>query len=1065
MFGLVLAVLSSNIFMSEQVAAGTWYGTGYFSNKSVSGGADVLSPRTAIPSNINTKSEFINLIKNKYNNGNAANRTGAAFIINLMVRAGAKGEMSKARTPSAAMIDEWEDRINHSSISLNSVHADPNNYGNGRISFYSSGANDDFFSTYNSGSRDLILFRDSTQSNRVVFVIERPCANPVGGLPGLEDKGHDIVPSTAMSVDGTTRTGTSDDPYEIARPLSGSVSVTWRHSFRNNGQSKSPTIPWKVNNSNTHSGTQGELAIGASGPTQNDGIGTNTDEPPYRVRTDITSSTPIGTKICQRISVQRYEKGSGSNWRSSASDCVIVTSPGWRFQSRTNMYVTNDGVNYTSIYGDDEDPTPVYQGQAVLWRHSLVVRGGTKPNNTPIDWHYKSNYGSWNTDATTFGTTGVGPVINGSENVWSGALANNTIRPNNANGYWQDYRAINQPIGTVLCEWVRARPWSQQDNGWTPSDSYTRRCVQVQSSWSIDPTLQMQVWRSGVLKDTYEIDGPLNVFSTEYNETNPVEIQPGDEIRYVRILKNNGPRTLTETVYGSGLADPTSTRFQLNNGSGVGATATGTQIIDAATVASVAGGGPACEYLVISKTSYGSSSGFIGPICFAVPYDYVLEPNITVEPDDYAVPDSSVDVTPSVNNTGNTRSAQVHWEAHMLVYRNEREQTTYPGTDEVCTVDYDPETGVEQPPVCTTVQGTSPDAACDYYKSTNRESCDKIGEGDRRFDIGTTALAAITQALGSLEYGDRVCFSMSVRPWRESPDGGDGANWRHSELVCISIAKLPKLQAHGGDVRVAGHNDVPACGDPGATGYINTSFTTINNRNYGSWGEFGAFSRCPNEGFTSGAQLALAPSGDLTTSLPGWHSLTFANTPAYGMYGNRAEVQGSQSLASCPSTVTPVASFSSFKAAANETNLSGTHCIVSAGTVVIDEDVILDNDPSSSTDIGQLIIIANDIKVRESVERVDAWLIASRDLYTCVKNDDDRYAELTVDVCEDQLVVNGPAMVGRSLYADRTHGGESGEERESAEVFNLPASSVLWRYQSGNDHIDTVSIKELPARY
>ena len=145
---------------------------------------DVLSGRpSAIPSSAqNKKDKFIVHIKDKLKDGDRRDKDGAAFIINTMVNAGTPGNPGKKQRPGADMIAEWEARINNPDITMSVVSGDPNKRGDGKVSFYDPNINDDFFASYKTGSTSLLLFKSK---GTVVYVLEIPCANPVGGLPGL----------------------------------------------------------------------------------------------------------------------------------------------------------------------------------------------------------------------------------------------------------------------------------------------------------------------------------------------------------------------------------------------------------------------------------------------------------------------------------------------------------------------------------------------------------------------------------------------------------------------------------------------------------------------------------------------------------------------------------------------------------------------------------------------------------------------------------------------------------------------------------------------------------------
>jgi hypothetical protein len=190
---------------------------------------DVISGRTAtngvnvVPSAARTdKTAYYNWVLSQLDASQPfRDRQGAAFIINTMVGAGTSGNPARDQTPSASMIDDFRNRLFDPGISMSVVTADPNNYGNGRVSFsgkrQDSGTRDVFFTAFPASSRQMVLFRNS--SGAVVYVLEVPCANPIGGLPGLPRANQwSLSPNSSVA----------------ASALRGQT-VTFTHTVTNNG--------------------------------------------------------------------------------------------------------------------------------------------------------------------------------------------------------------------------------------------------------------------------------------------------------------------------------------------------------------------------------------------------------------------------------------------------------------------------------------------------------------------------------------------------------------------------------------------------------------------------------------------------------------------------------------------------------------------------------------------------------------------------------------------------------------------------------------------------------------
>ncbi len=93
-----------------------------------------------------------------------------------------------------------------------------------------------------------------------------------------------------------------------------------------------------------------------------------------------------------------------------------------------------------------------------------------------------------------------------------------------------------------------------------------------------------------------------------------------------------------------------------------------------------------------------------------------------------------------------------------------------------------------------------------------------VASGTQVFGRGTTGLSVGQQAIGDFPLGTKICYALSVAPISQ----GNG-NWRHSDPFCVIIAKAPKFQVWGGDIRAgAGFIDQPATG----VSTVNASQTT-----------------------------------------------------------------------------------------------------------------------------------------------------------------------------------------------------------------------------------------------
>ena len=117
----------------------------------------------------------------------------------------------------------------------------------------------------------------------------------------------------------------------------------------------------------------------------------------------------------------------------------------------------------------------------------------------------------------------------------------------------------------------------------------------------------------------------------------------------------------------------------------------------------------------------------------------------------------------------------------------------------------------------------------------------------------------------------------------------------------------------------------------------------------------------------------------------------------------------------------------------------------------------------NSSQLPQLIIIANNINIQDNVTNIDAWLVASDKINTCANI----VGNLSASLCANQLIVNGPVSTN-SLMLRRTAGSGTGNNSGNpAEIFNLRADTFLWaeNFAKNNPKAQSVYLTELPPRF
>lgn len=380
-----------------------------------------------------------------------------------------------------------------------------------------------------------------------------------------------------------------------------------------------------------------------------------------------------------------------------------------------------------------------------------------------------------------------------------------------------------------------------------------------------------------------------------------------------------------------------------------------------------------------------------------------------------------------------------------------------------------------------TAPADGPLAACAAYSGYVAGSCQALVPGGTRgFPLGTTAVGTNTPDTADLARGAQVCYTASVN----TPTPAAAPAWRHSALRCVVIGKKPKVQVWGGDLRTRG--------------LINTSISQVAGRNFGSWGEYGAFSVGVNSGMASGSGLN---GGNVDPVAATWNKLTFANidnsgNPSFGRYtlppirdlaaqfgtGGGAPSANLGALASGNYQVNGTGTFTISASDIAQQAGKGKKIVIRVpnGTVRIAGNITYKNggsDVFTSVDqLPQVIIIANKIDIMNSVSRVDAWLLTARTnaapaaandaINTC--GDVAPTGAITLSQCTNVLTINGPVVTSH-LYLRRTggSGATAPTAGDPAEVFNLRADTFLWaRNQAAqNGKAQTVYSVELPPRF
>jgi len=711
-----------------------------------------------------------------------------------------------------------------------------------------------------------------------------------------------------------------------------------------------------------------------------------------------------GQQLCERAQYSPQNSDGAIDGRGDYV-CMVVNSPPppkpWSVQGTSNIYV--DG-------GDgDTDINTVEPGQTIHFDHILTATGDA----TISDWMIRGNGSTEMQNHTNLnpGLTGTGVIARSNDD--ASKLVGGGTTDN------MKHTVVQGDVGSSICQRIE----------WGPT-----------SSSIPTPTAGTEVCASI----------PYNFELTATTTVNDSDFAPDSQIYFNYTRTNSGPTKTDRNVKSStsmtrvpGVATDTISFNTAHAGVGIGENLGYSEINPTETgnddgspkslLPNVKGrshtiiqddvGNWICGIIAVNPHSSWDSSDTFSYSCKYISYSYVLTPTITINPSKVIEDGSSFTVTNKIINSGATKSKPSNWNLIEVV-------TAPNGTV-----------------ISTTSKGSGSGVVFDK-NSTN-------------------TVVTIPPITASGEAGTKYCYKLSVSPKSGIDDGTTASQ------ACITVGKKPKVQIWGGNLL--------------AGGFVETSQSVKSGNTFGSWDEYGIFSTGAISGMASGSAF----NGLASVSLACPYSyLSFANVPAggssctgaVGSIGNYAISSWSfaEITASFPSgttinigTITPNALNSGTYTVAGNLTLNtstldiGKSIIIKAtGKVTINGDQKYTNGPyTKSSQLPQLVIIANGIDIADDVINVDAWLIAENNINTCSSVAPG--VKLTINKCNKPLVVNGPVMTNK-LYLHRTAGSGIGPASgDPAEVFNLRPDVYLWSATraSNNGRIQTVYSTELPPRF
>ncbi len=432
---IALIVAAASAFLVGYGFAGhAWPGVpdrdkwhGYFQNKLDTQGDQVIPG--GFPSSVDTATEFINFVKNKYSSGTAREKVGAGFIIQTMLGNPTTGY--DHTMPSADEVTDWESRIRHYDTQ-NRIQWKANFTYSGNSYWQGNNdggpdPNDDAY-YYENGTRLSIIFLNAAK-NDADYVLKRDCGNPLtfGSMPGVEDS-YTITGNTTVA--GTAQPGQT---------------VNFEHFLHNIVGGTTPRITWTTYEGASSAGTG--LPPKTGSVLMPSGANTNVVDESFTVPINAAA----GTKYCREVGYDPRNSSGGRNGR-GAEACVTVTIPA---KLKASMTVS---------------PSTMQPGDTATFTPSLSATS----NASPITVNCSINRTSY---APSGAATSLGAVpcvtTAGDPNIVIGTGASVILRANN-------YTAADTlPIGSRICDLITITNPSDPGFYADPGDRTDEKCVAI----------------------------------------------------------------------------------------------------------------------------------------------------------------------------------------------------------------------------------------------------------------------------------------------------------------------------------------------------------------------------------------------------------------------------------------------------------------------------------------------------------------------------------------------------------------------------------------------------------
>lgn len=329
----------------------------------------------------------------------------------------------------------------------------------------------------------------------------------------------------------------------------------------------------------------------------------------------------------------------------------------------------------------------------------------------------------------------------------------------------------------------------------------------------------------------------------------------------------------------------------------------------------------------------------------------------------------------------------------------------------------------------------------------------------------TTGFADSKYDVDNLPTGTKVCFGVSVNQWQigNSANGNKTIQWAHSKPECFVVSKKPYFSVENGLV-VSG-------------GKIITGLNKRkgNNSIAGSATEYAAISGGRISPQFSTSLLLDGSVRVQTADYMNWHRLTLANPDPndLGSFGKP------------PEDLIKAIDYFRVRGKSHNGNFvahqAGVYVVKGKATIsgnIVDTKTNKGANSGNPRNIQQMVIIADEIEIKNNVTQIDAWLMTSGVLSTS----DHALTDAGVKKAgadESKLVINGPVYAehirlrrkyGSGIKSDKNPNNlASGKNQlsEPAERFIDNTDTYIWGYYNSLERgqYQTVYMREVAPRY